>query len=86
MTGVTGEDGYLIDFRAVKDVRAVLVCVLLSSLVLQRMCMRSKAWLAASVSLRLARLPPLQAGCGACGCARPSRAFFVHKTVNADHI
>ncbi len=31
----------------------------------QRMCMRSKAWLAASVSLRLARLPPLQAGCGA---------------------
>jgi hypothetical protein len=27
----------------------------------QRMCMRSKAWLAASVSLRLARLPPLQA-------------------------
>jgi hypothetical protein len=31
----------------------------------QRMCMRSKAWLAASVSLRLARLPSLQAGCGA---------------------
>ena len=31
----------------------------------QRMCMRSKAWLAARVSLRLARLPPLQAGCGA---------------------
>jgi hypothetical protein len=28
----------------------------------KRMCMRSKAWLAASVSLRLARLPPLQAG------------------------
>jgi hypothetical protein len=27
--------------------------------------MRSKAWLAARVSLRLARLPPLQAGCGA---------------------
>ena len=24
----------------------------------QRMCMRSKVWLAASVSLRLARLPP----------------------------
>ncbi len=52
----------------------------------QRMCMRSKAWLAASVSLRLARLPPLQAGCGACGCARPSRACFGHKTVKADHI
>ncbi len=31
----------------------------------QRICMRLKAWLAASVSLRLARLPPLQAGCGA---------------------
>jgi hypothetical protein len=27
--------------------------------------MRSKAWLAARVSLLLARLPPLQAGCGA---------------------
>ena len=38
----------------------------------QRMCLRSKAWLAASVSLRLARLPPLQAGYSACGCARPS--------------
>jgi hypothetical protein len=49
----------------------------------QRMCMRSKAWLAASVSLRLARLPPLQAGCGG---ARPSRACFGHKTVKADHI
>ena len=31
----------------------------------QRMCMREKAWFAASVSLRLARLPPLQAGSGA---------------------
>ena len=31
----------------------------------QRMCMRLKAWLTASVSLRLARLPSLQAGCGA---------------------
>jgi hypothetical protein len=31
----------------------------------QRMCMRSKAWLAARVSLRLARLQPLQAECGA---------------------
>ncbi len=30
----------------------------------QRMCMREKAWLAASVWLRLARLPPL-AWCGA---------------------
>jgi hypothetical protein len=30
-----------------------------------RMGMRSKAWRAARVSLRLARLPPLQAGCGA---------------------
>ncbi len=47
----------------------------------QRMRMRSKAWLAASVSLRLACLLPLQAGCGACGCARPSRACFGHKTV-----
>jgi hypothetical protein len=27
--------------------------------------MRLKAWLAARVSLRLARLPPLHAGCGA---------------------
>ncbi len=48
--------------------------------------MRSKAWLAASVSLRLARLLPLQAGCGACGCTRPSCACFDHKTVRADHI
>ena len=31
----------------------------------QRMCMRAKAWLAARVLLRLARLPPLQAGCSA---------------------
>jgi hypothetical protein len=57
----------------------------------QRICMRSKAWLAARVSLRLACLPPLQAGCGAhvayaCGCARPSYACFGHKTVKADHI
>ncbi len=57
------------------------------------MCMRSKAWLAASVSLRLARLPSLQAGFGtrvayahACGCARPSCACFGHKTVKAGHI
>ncbi len=34
------------------------------ALCMQRMCMRSKAWLAACVSLRIARLPPLQAGCG----------------------
>jgi hypothetical protein len=51
----------------------------------QRMCTRSKAWLAASVSLQLARLPPLQAGYGTRGCARPSRACFGHKTVRADH-
>ena len=43
----------------------------------QRMCMRSKAWLAASVSLRLARLPPLQAGCGA-RVAYPPRLRLRH--------
>ena len=47
----------------------------------QRMCMHSKAWLAASVSLRLARLPPLRAECDACGCARHSNACLGHKTV-----
>ncbi len=53
--------------------------------------MRAKAWLAARVSLRLARLPSLQAALAsptlhACGCARPYRTFFGHKTVKADHI
>jgi hypothetical protein len=43
----------------------VLLSVLVHVCTCQRMCMRSKAWLAASVLLRLARLPPLQAGCGA---------------------
>ena len=40
---------------------------------------------AASVSLRLARLPPLQAKCG---CARASRACFGHKrtTLAAKHV
>ncbi len=58
----------------------------------QRMCMREKAWLAASVSLRLARLHPCKQGTAlasptlhACGCARPSRACFGHKTVEAYH-
>ncbi len=59
----------------------------------QRMCMREKAWLGASVLPWLARLRPCKQGAAlasptlhACGCARPSRACFGHKTVNADHL
>ncbi len=44
---------------------------------LKSMCMRSKAWLAASVWLRLARLPTTARH--ACGCARPSRARLCHR-------
>ena len=61
--------------------------------------MRSKAWLAASVSLRLARLPRTATSAQrsrrlhstlAAGCARPSRAYFVQTssfkmlTLNSD--
>ena len=59
----------------------------------QRMCTRSKNWLVTSVLLRLARLPPLQAGCGTHVAFAPRlrlRQTFSrmlgHKTVKADHI
>ncbi len=55
--------------RCVIGVLAFMSCMLVACRVRhsvaiygqQRMCMRSKAWLAACVSLRLARLLPLQA-------------------------
>jgi hypothetical protein len=47
----------------------------------ENMCTRSKAWLAASVWLRL--LPPpasrVRPARHACGCTRPSRARFGHR-------